>query len=82
MEYSFDCKGTNIQCKKKIERTKKRTNDHINKSLISSIFQENHGGGETLRQQRNKQQIINNKNSTEDHNTLSGSQISCVNKLN
>ena len=59
MQYSFDSKGTTIQGKNKVERTKKRTNDHINKSLISSIIQRNHGGGEALRQQTNKQ--TNNK---------------------
>ena len=55
MQYSFDSKGTTIQCKNKVERTKKQTkNDHKNKSLISSTFQRNHGG-EALLQQRNKQ---------------------------
>ena len=29
----------------KVERTKKRTNDHIYRNLISSTFQRNHGGG-------------------------------------
>ena len=55
-----DSKGTTIQCKNKVERTKKRTNDHKNKSLISSTFQRNHGG-EALLQQRNKQ-ITNEHN--------------------
>ena len=58
MQYSFESKGTTIQCKNKVERTKKRTNDHKNKSLISSTFQRNHGG-EALLQQRNKQQTNN-----------------------
>jgi hypothetical protein len=52
----------------RLSEQKKRTNDNINKSLIFSTFQRNHGGG-ALRQQRNKQQ-------TGDHNTLSGSQRS------
>ena len=58
MQYSFDSKGNTTQCKNKVERTKKRTNDHKNKSLISSTFQRNHGG-EALLQQRNKQQTNN-----------------------
>jgi hypothetical protein len=53
-----DSKGTTIQCKNKVERTKKRKMT-IKTYVTSSTFQRNHGG-EALLQQRNKQ-ITNNK---------------------
>ena len=82
MEYSFDSKGTTIQGKNKVERTKKRTNDYINKSLISSTIQRNHGGERYDNKQTNKQTNKQQTNTTDDHNTLSGSQDPRANKLN
>ena len=81
MQYSFDSKGTTIQGKNKVERTKKRTNDYINKSLISSIIQRKHVGEKRYdNKQTNKQTNKQQTNTTDDHNTLSGSQDPRANK--